>query len=671
MLPRSTAAPPTSWSQNLAEPRINDSAIIHDFSQVLGDVRIAADVLVAPATSIRGDGNCAFGIGAGSSILDGVIIHALREGRVLGDNDECYAVWIGEQVTIAHKAIIQGPVYIGDGAFVGFRSTIFNARVGAGCVVMMHALVQDVEIPPGKVVPSGAVITQQAQADQLADAKPQDRALVDELLSMNRTLRAGYAHASVRRQPVAETRDRPPLTSIAQDNGTKTMQSQRLNSDVVHQVRQLLHQGYRIGTEHADARRYRSNVWQTCAPIQSSREGEVLRSLEGCLEEHSGEYVRMFGIDPSANRRVATTTIQRPDGKAVEVQTTSVPRAGASSMSATPRSSAAGNGNHADADLVQQVRGLLQQGYNIGLEHADARRFRSNVWQSCSPVRSNNEREVMAALQACLNEHQGEYVRMFGIDPIAKRRVTSVTIQRPDGRAKLSGGGSSPRFDSTNGSNNQSSGNAGSIPGDAAQQVRSLLSQGYKIGIEHADARRFRSNVWQTCAPADSGREADVLSSLNACIQEHAGEYVRVFGIDQAAKKRLSPIIIHRPGAVVTNRREVMSSTSANTTNPVSSPPSYGTASRNGHSQRLSDEVVQQVRQLINQGYRISLEHADVRRYRSGAWQTGGVLEGQNPSGVLSALESRLASHSGEYVRLVGIDPQAKRRVLETTIQRP
>jgi len=30
-----------------------------------------------------------------------------------------------------------------------------------------------------------------------------------------------------------------------------------------------------------------------------------------------------------------------------------------------------------------------------------------------------------------------------------------------------------------------------------------------------------------------------------------------------------------------------------------------------------------------------------------------------------------LTSHSGEYVRLVGIDPQAKRRVLETTIQRP
>ena len=100
-------------------------------------------------------------------------------------------------------------------------------------------------------------------------------------------------------------------------------------------------------------------------------------------------------------------------------------------------------------------------------------------------------------------------------------------------------------------------------------------------------------------------------------------------------------------------------------------PPHYSQSPSNGHGQRLADEVVQQVRQLVGQGYRISLEHADVRRYRSGAWQNGGVLEGHNPSAVLSALEASLAAHSGQYVRLIGVDTQAKRRVLETTIQRP
>jgi carbon dioxide concentrating mechanism protein CcmM len=212
---------------------------------------------------------------------------------------------------------------------------------------------------------------------------------------------------------------------------------------------------------------------------------------------------------------------------------------------------------------------------------------------------------------------------------------------------------------------------AGELSGDVAQKVRGLLSQGCRIGTEHADTRRFRSNVWQTCSPIESTREADVLSALNACIQEHAGEYVRMFGINPSAKQRMAPTIIHRPGDVVNNGQPVMSTASPAVRNPVASPPSYHAPAHNGNGQGIDNEVVQQVRQLVSQGYRLSLEHADVRRYRSGAWQSGGMLEGQNPSAVIAALESGLASHSGEYVRLVGIDPQAKRRVLETTIQRP
>lgn len=669
MLTRSTAAPPISWSPSAVKPMIDATAIVHDFAEIIGNVHIGSDVLVAPGAAIRADANTVFGIGAGATIQNGVVIHALREGRVLGDDDQSYSVWLGRHACIAHKAIIQGPAYIGDNVFVGFRSTVFNARLGTGCIVMMHALVQDVEIPPGKIVPSGAVITQQAQADHLADASDQDFAFVEELTTINQALRAGYGQATAASpqstNPI-DQRDRSPLTSIAQDNGTKTMQSQRLTTDVVQQVRQLLSQGYRIGTEHADARRYRSNVWQTCSPIQSTREGDVLTALEGCLAEHAGEYVRLFGIDPVAKSRIAPTTIQRPDGKAMEVKTRSVP------LASQPSSAAGGHSSsQASGDLGQQVRNWLSQGYRIGLEHADARRFRSNVWQSCSPVQSSSEREVMAALQACMQEHQGEYVRMFGIDPVAKRRISPVTIQRPDGPATFSASGS-PAATSFGSSGNYAAASAapsGQLSGEVVQRVRGLLSQGFKIGTEHADTRRFRSNVWQTCTPLAASRDADVVSALNACIQEHGNEYIRVFGIDPVAKKRLEPIIIHRPGQASSNGHAV-GQPGQNGASPMAPPSAYNTVSQNGH-RPLSEDVVQQVRQLIGQGYRISLEHADARRYRSGAWQTGAMIEGQNPSTVLSALESGLASHAGEYVRLVGVDPQAKRRVLETTIQRP
>ena len=65
------------------------------------------------------------------------------------------------------------------------------------------------------------------------------------------------------------------------------------------------------------------------------------------------------------------------------------------------------------------------------------------------------------------------------------------------------------------------------------------------------------------------------------------------------------------------------------------------------------------------------MEYADSRRYRSGAWQSGGSIQASRASDAVVALEACLAEHSGEYVRMVGIDPRAKRRVLETTIQRP
>jgi carbon dioxide concentrating mechanism protein CcmM len=81
--------------------------------------------------------------------------------------------------------------------------------------------------------------------------------------------------------------------------------------------------------------------------------------------------------------------------------------------------------------------------------------------------------------------------------------------------------------------------------------------------------------------------------------------------------------------------------------------------------------VVQQVNQFVNQGYRLSLEAADQRRYRSNVWKTCATLEGSRVSDLLGAIEGQLRAHQGEYVRLVAVDPKAKRRAAEVTIQRP
>ena len=50
---------------------------------------------------------------------------------------------------------------------------------------MMHALIQDVEIPAGKYIPSGAVITNQQQADRLPDVQDSDRDFAHHVVEIN------------------------------------------------------------------------------------------------------------------------------------------------------------------------------------------------------------------------------------------------------------------------------------------------------------------------------------------------------------------------------------------------------------------------------------------------------------------------------------------------------
>ncbi|MBW3586938.1 MAG: ribulose bisphosphate carboxylase small subunit [Cyanobacteria bacterium 0813] len=87
----------------------------------------------------------------------------------------------------------------------------------------------------------------------------------------------------------------------------------RLSSEVLEQVKQLLARGCKIGMEYADNRRFKTGSWQSCATIKTAQEKDVVASLETCLAEHGGEYVRLIGIDPKVKRRVVETIIQRPE----------------------------------------------------------------------------------------------------------------------------------------------------------------------------------------------------------------------------------------------------------------------------------------------------------------------------------------------------------------------
>ncbi|HEY9894723.1 MAG TPA: ribulose bisphosphate carboxylase small subunit, partial [Candidatus Sericytochromatia bacterium] len=315
----------------------------------------------------------------------------------------------------------------------------------------------------------------------------------------------------------------------------------------------------------------------------------------------------------------------------------------------------------------------LAQGYQVGSEYADKRRFQTSSWQSCGAINAKREADVLAALQSLTAEHGGEYVRLVGIDPQAKRRVGEIIIQRPGTpfAASTSQGSSSSAaiYDSAGGSYGHAS--SQSLGQEVIGQVRQLLAQGHQVGVEHADKRRFQTSSWQSCGAINNKREGDVIEALERCMAEHSGEYVRLIGVDSQAKRRVAELIIQRPGAASAN-----GSSGKAESNPSFGATSSGAAPSKGSSHTsaatsLSQEIISQVRQAIAQGYQISTEYADERRFKTSSWQTGGVIQAKREAEVLAALEAAISEQGRAYVRLVGTDREAKRRVIETTIKRP
>ena len=674
MVVRSFAAPPTPWSRDLAEPHIDPSAYVHSFSNLIGDVYIGANVLIAPGTSIRADEGHPFHIGNSTNVQDGVVIHGLEKGRVIGDDGEEYSVWIGDSTSITHMALIHGPAYVGNNCFVGFRSTVFNARVGDGCIISLHALVQDVEIPAGKYVPSGAVITTQQQADLLPNVRESEKNFASHVIGVNESLRQGYRCAAdiacitpIRQQQNSPQSSGNPATSkqvntqdFNQTNQlnpnfttTNAQRNKPMSGDLAQQIRQFLGQGYHVAVEYADVRRFRSGSWQSYAIPQTSEANKVIAGVQSALVENEGDYVRLVAVDPKAKRRVSETIIQRPSDKATVISNAAPSAVNGNGNAPKPTP----NAGTANADVAGQVRQLLAQGYRISTEYADARRFRSAAWMTGPAIDAANESSVIAALNNILAEHEGEYVRLVGVDPKAKRRVVETIIQRADSQAVSIG--------HTNGSVNGSvkaapAPNGNAVANDVSTTVGQLLAQGHRLSVEHADERHFRTTSWQTLPAITASSPVAAIAALESYIAEYSDEYVRLVGVDTKAKRRVVELLVHRPNGqpLAATRTAVKVSNSSNG--------SYG-----GGAGKISGDMLSRIRQLLSQGYRIGTEHADERHFRTSSWFSCSPITSASESEVIRALEECLAEHGDEYVRLLGIDPKAKRRVFEGIIQRP
>ncbi len=169
-------------------PLVDVTAWLHPTAQLIGNVRVGADVLVCANAVLRADETPPDGkvapveIGPGCNVQDGVIVHALAGTSVT----------VGRGVSLAHGCVVHGPCVLSDGCFVGFRAVVFRAELGEGVLVSAGAVVQDVTLPAGTYVPPGAAVTTDAEVADLRRVTDEERNLLDAIAAENQELLAGY-----------------------------------------------------------------------------------------------------------------------------------------------------------------------------------------------------------------------------------------------------------------------------------------------------------------------------------------------------------------------------------------------------------------------------------------------------------------------------------------------
>ena len=150
--------PCTSWNPVPVNPTIGADTQLDVLVRIVGDVRLGANSRVGQRTSIRADEGTPIVIGRHARIRSRVTFHALQgTGIEIGDN-----------CRIGSETVIHGPLRVGDNANISDECVVFQAtledhvEIHSGATVVGHFTLRE-----GTVVPEGAVITTQDQADAL------------------------------------------------------------------------------------------------------------------------------------------------------------------------------------------------------------------------------------------------------------------------------------------------------------------------------------------------------------------------------------------------------------------------------------------------------------------------------------------------------------------------
>ena len=175
--------PKTSWNSQERMPTVSATAYVDDAATVIGDVRIGGQVYIAPGVSLRADEATPIIIGDECNIQDCAVFHGLKGS----------SIELGKRISIAHGAIIHGPLKIGDESFVGFNSVVHASTLGKKCFVGHGAVVIGVKLADGMFVPHGALVDSQDKADALGSVPDNLKHFNEEVVGVNNEFADEYS----------------------------------------------------------------------------------------------------------------------------------------------------------------------------------------------------------------------------------------------------------------------------------------------------------------------------------------------------------------------------------------------------------------------------------------------------------------------------------------------
>jgi carbonic anhydrase len=185
--------PPTTVNPTPIFPKINKTTFLSPFTYIVGDVTIRKNTFVGPFVSIRADEGTPFYIGSNCNLQEGVILHGLKNKQVEVNNHK-YSIYIGDEVSCAHGALIHGPCQIDRNVFIGFKAIVYHARVGEGSFISSAAVVTGgVTLKPGSFVPQGAHIDTQKKADSLSPVPKNEVEFAYEVQRVNQEFPLSYS----------------------------------------------------------------------------------------------------------------------------------------------------------------------------------------------------------------------------------------------------------------------------------------------------------------------------------------------------------------------------------------------------------------------------------------------------------------------------------------------